>query len=161
MAKNMQIILPLMEDQPRHASSSQGYRTTLSKSIGSKTWGQRSRDCFSQQVAKRVPDSPVRRAGTINYDLDDDEVRKRQDDTVDVEDLTAQILKMCKVVRSKNYGSKALMKRSGVVCGARNGSKNVTEPVIVKNKQRLSESLNCKEEFKSVLSQFDLNSYRG
>lgn len=63
-------------------------------------------------------------------------MRKRQDDNVSVEELTSQILKMCKVVRGKNYGSKSLMKKTGVVCGARYGSNNVHEPIILKNRAR-------------------------
>ena len=38
---------------------------------------------------------------------------------------------MCNVVRDKNYGSKNLFKKTGVVCGARGGASNVYEPVLL------------------------------
>ena len=140
MAKNLKQILPVMEESQlklinRYASSTQGgHRTNLSKSIGSKTWGNKSRDCFSQQAGKRTV-SNLRRH-TINYDIDDEETKKRTDDTVSVEDLTSQILKMCKVIRGKNYGSKILYKKTGVVCGARHGASTVHEPTMIKNRNK-------------------------
>jgi hypothetical protein len=49
-------------------------------------------------------------------------------------------MKLCNINRDKNYGSKMLFKKTGIVCGAREGSSNVNEPVL---KQRLQSSSGC------------------
>ena len=46
---------------------------------------------------------------------------------------------MCNIVRDKNYGSKTLLKKTGVICGAKNGVSNVYEPVLLRhNLSRMS-----------------------
>jgi hypothetical protein len=49
-----------------------------------------------------------------------------------VPEITGSVLKVCNVIREKNFGSKVLYKQTGVVCGARAGSGTVYEPVIMK-----------------------------
>jgi len=44
---------------------------------------------------------------------------------IDVQNLTNSLLKICNIIRDKNYGSNLLFKRTGVVCGAKSGSGNV------------------------------------
>jgi len=47
--------------------------------------------------------------------------------------LTNELLRVCNVVREKNFGSKILYRKSGVVCGARAGVYSVNEPVLRRN----------------------------
>lgn len=78
-------------------------------------------------------------AGLISMDMDskDDSPKHRHiHEKLDVKDLTNSLLQLCNVVRYKNFGSKNLYKKTGVVCGAKNGSSLVFEPVILKNEQR-------------------------
>ena len=54
--------------------------------------------------------------------------------------MTNTTLKMCNIVRDKNYGSKSLFKKTGVICGAKAGVSNVYEPVLVTNMSKLNMS---------------------
>ena len=59
----------------------------------------------------------------MQYDPDEvgyqDENERLLSETHDVSDLTNQVLKICNVVRDKNWGSKILYGRSGKIAGAR------------------------------------------
>ena len=48
-------------------------------------------------------------------------------------DITNEVLKVCNVVREKNYGAKLLQKKTGVACGARAGASQVHEPLLMAN----------------------------
>jgi hypothetical protein len=57
--------------------------------------------------------------------------------------ITNEVLKVCNVVREKNYGSKLLHKKTGVAGGARTGADQVHEPLLVSNtakRRRLAQS---------------------
>jgi len=49
------------------------------------------------------------------------------------QNITNEVLKVCNVVREKNYGSKLLQKKTGIACGARTGASQVHEPLLVSN----------------------------
>ena len=68
---------------------------------------------------------------------DPDEVKEDKKIHNNVQDITSNVLKVCNVIREKNYGSKVLYKQSGTICGARSGTRSVHEPVMLK-KQHLS-----------------------
>lgn len=55
---------------------------------------------------------------------------KRKDNSNNVPDLTKRVLKVCNVIRDKNFGSKVLYKQSGVICGAKSGTKLVNQPFL-------------------------------
>ncbi len=65
-------------------------------------------DAYKEELKK------LKKMGSINYDIDDEdeiELRKRgQSEKVDVQSLTNNLLKMCNIVRDKNYGSNILFK---------------------------------------------------
>jgi len=77
--------------------------------------------------------------GLTNFDIDDDGIApsqrpdRFQTENVDAADLTNELLRVCNVVREKNFGSKILYRKSGVVCGARAGVHAVNEPVVRRN----------------------------
>ena len=59
------------------------------------------------------------------------------------QNITNEVLKVCNVVREKNYGSKLLQKKTGIACGARTGASQVHEPLLVSNnakRRRLAQS---------------------
>ena len=59
------------------------------------------------------------------------------------QNITNEVLKVCNVVREKNYGSKLLQKKTGIACGARTGASQVHEPLLVTNnakRRRLAQS---------------------
>ena len=59
------------------------------------------------------------------------------------QNITNEVLKVCNVVREKNYGSKLLQKKTGIACGARTGANEVHEPLLVSNtakRRRLAQS---------------------
>ena len=65
------------------------------------------------------------------FDEEEDIIKKRmQLEHVDVQEVTKKILRMCKVVRDKSQGSRVLSKKTGIVCGAREGSRAVNEPLM-------------------------------
>jgi hypothetical protein len=49
------------------------------------------------------------------------------------QNITNEVLKVCNVVREKNYGSKLLHKKTGVAGGARTGADQVHEPLLISN----------------------------
>lgn len=78
--------------------------------------------------------------GLTNFDIDDDAIAttsqrrdRYQTENLDAADLTNELLRVCNVVREKNFGSKILYRKSGVVCGARAGVNSVNEPVVRRN----------------------------
>ena len=67
---------------------------------------------------------------------ENDEVMEDKKIHNNVPDITSNVLKVCNVIREKNYGSKILYKQSGKICGARTGTRSVNEPVIQKRNQQ-------------------------
>ena len=48
---------------------------------------------------------------------------KRREAQNNISELTGNVLKVCNVIREKNYGSKVLYKQTGTICGARSGTR--------------------------------------
>lgn len=70
-----------------------------------------------------------------------------------IPDIAGKVLKVCNVIREKNYGSKILYKQSGIICGARDGTKSVNEPVMIRTK-----SLSTRNSNKFMSSTIDAKS---
>lgn len=108
----------------------------------------------------------IKQAGHIEIkDLDseaakeiwDRENKKEGLEEIEVQELTLKILKYCNVIRDKKEESKMLLRKTGVVCGAKNGAAAVNEPLLTKFKQRImsanpgSRHRNGQTKFKSVV----------
>ena len=72
-------------------------------------------------------------------------------ENIDVCNLTAQVMKRCNVIRDKNYGSKLLFKKTGIVCGARSGANMVHEPILKRDR---AQSCNGTRNKQFTLSKF-------
>ena len=64
---------------------------------------------------------------------DDQTIKSIDEGQPDFKNITNDVLKICNVVREKNYGSKMLQKKTGIVCGAKKGARYVYEPLLMYN----------------------------
>ena len=72
-----------------------------------------------QDKTERTQDSMVKLTADSDDQYENKKMEKRKEATNKVSELTGKVLKVCNVVREKEYGSKVLYKQTGTICGAR------------------------------------------
>ena len=85
--------------------------------------------------------------GPKDASIDDewDKEHKREGlEEVEINDLTTKILKNCNITRDRSLNAKILLRKTGVVCGARKGSSFVNEPIVKKLRSRIQSALPSK-----------------